>query len=392
MTRIVMASRRFQKDFLEFRKKYDDLDQTLREFLDFRVSHRPDEAFGLKDGRMSEPASKFRRCHLVHGKAILIYQLHGSEIRLVTIEEHNAVEGGTNRQMANYAKSLQPDDYYTFNIDEPVPAKPASPIPTPIEQVLEPEPVIVPEIAPVIEQEPPHINGTSNPLWDDKVVSYLQDQQMLYEPRPAQAMIAIILTKEIIAPSGDVLLIDPATPTIYHLSRAEFHAHFRPHRRHTTHLGEAIAAIVAPSPSVRDVVSDSVSDPVETVNTPVHTPSPTSASPIRRPARKNNIGAQIGRLIAVIAHLHRQTHSNKIDSASMKEMLGERDAKALSTTLFNAQRQKLVRKVGPKPDSGRAYYYCLSAEGEKQVKNLGNWPFESVGQTSPFAQNGSLAA
>ena len=415
-SRVVMASRRFPKEYTEFLKKYDDLKDSLRDFLTFRQTHLPNESFGSKDARLTSPASansKLRRYHVVHGRAILIYQLYGSEIRLIAMLEHDEFDSAS-KGVINYHRSLQPDDYYTFNPDEPVPAKAANPIPTQIEQVQEPELVqeelvqeaeIAPEPDPIVQPVPPHANGTSNPLLDDRVVQYLKDRNMLAVPRPAKPMIPIFLTKEIIAEKGDVLLIEPTTPTIYHLTPSEYEAHFEPYSYHTTHLGDAIAAIVAPPseprtiamrrPAPAPVPAAAPPAAVKTpkVNTPVYTRPATSLEPIKRPARRNNIGAQTGRLIAVIAHLQQTTRTNKIDTASMREMLGERDAKAVSTTLFNAQGQGLVNKVGPKPDSGRAYYYCLTKQGEKQVRSLGNWPFEAAGQIPPFVrQNGGIAA
>ena len=368
------------------------LRSTLRDFLEYRATHRPDEAFGPKDGRM--PGSKFRRCHLVHGKAILIYQLHGSEIRLVTIDEHNAVEGSTNRLMLSYIKSLQPDDYYTFDVNDPVPTKPWTP-PMSDQPIPAPEPLAQPVPEPISDEvhATPHSNGV-NPLWNDKLIQFVRGRQLLYVPRPQQPVIPFILEREVIAPRGDVLIFNPTALTVHHLSRAEFEASYQPHARHTTDLGEAFAVAMEPtatvSPTPTPVEPDPAPDLVGVVDTIAPTePNPLPRQPIRRPARKNDIGAQTGRMMAVMAFIQQSTRSNKIDAATMKIYLQERDVAGLSTTLFNAQRAQppLVKKVGPVPGSGRAYYYCLTPTGEKQVKALGNWPFEAVGQRVPFEKH-----
>src|SRR5690242_18642816 len=95
MAKVVVASRRFQREYPQFLRKYTDLETNFRDFLVFRADARPDQSFNSKDGRLS--GTKFHRCHLVHGKAILVYQLHGSEIRLIALDDHNMVETGTNR-------------------------------------------------------------------------------------------------------------------------------------------------------------------------------------------------------------------------------------------------------------------------------------------------------
>lgn len=417
-TRIIRASRRFPKDYLEFLDKYADLDEKLREFLDFRQSHLPLESFGAMDGRVTVN-TKLRRCHLVHGKAILIYQLYGSEIRLIALADHNVLEHSL-KLIINYHKSIQPDDYYTFNVDEPVPAKPKF-TPTLVQdpevaeqpEVTEPE-VIEPEVPevlePTAEQPPPATNGTANPLWDDKLVRFLEDQQMLYVPRPSRPVIPFILDREVIAPRGDVLIFDPIARTVHHLSRAEFEAGFQPHPRHTTDVGEAFSIAMQPVATPTDTTVSVAPAPVDIpVTTPTDIPTIAAAPvtpepepepqpnpqvmPIRRPARKNDISAQTGRLLAVIAHLQQTALTNKIDSRSMKKLLEERDAMAASTTLFHAQEQGLVKKTGQRTGTS-GFYYCLTPKGEKQAKLLADWPFTAVGLTPPFKkhQNATVAA
>ena len=372
-SRIVLASRRFQKDYPDFLRKYSDLEPTFREFLQFRAEHRPDESFGSKDSRMT--GSKFHRCHLIHGKAIVIYQLHGREIRLVAMEEHNAVEGGSNRPMRRYADSLGQEDYYLFNVDHPVPIKPVA------EEQMEQSVTVGPEIetsneTPVQSSEPsepvtepvrddPPVRD--NPLWNDRVVSFLRDRQMLVVPRPSREMIAITLDKELIAPRGDVLLIDPAGPTIYHLTQNEYEAHFQPAPNNTTSLSEALTTVMTP--------------PEPKLPQPVEVP--------RRPAERvrHDIAPQLGRLLVMMDYLQRQNRTTKIDVMTLRDHLHERDIRSLSPVMSTAQSKALIRKSGNKKGQGRAFYYCLTPIGEQKARTLGDWPFTVAGLRPPFTED-----
>ena len=404
ITRLIMASRRFPKDYVEFLAKYSELEQNLRDFLDFRQTHLPNESYGSIDGRLSM-ADKLRRCHLMHGKAILIYQLHGSEIRLITVSDHNVLENNA-KTIINYHRSLQTDDFYTFNIDDPMPAKPVTsfrptlvpeppvqePVPEP--EVQEPESVQEPEVP----QSPP-TNGAINPLWEDKVIRLLEGRQLVYEPRPSRKLVAFVLDREIIAPRGDVLAFDAMASKVYHLSQAEFDAGYRLHARNTTDLGEAFVIAVQADPERPVAVETPAVAPVLPTATPEPEPEPEpepkvpepQLMPIRRPPRRNNISAQTGRLLAALGYLQRTTGTNKIASAKIKELLEGGDVTGASTTLIHAQEQNLVRKLGAIPGS-RGYYYCLTANGEKQVKLLGDWPFTVVGRNLPFEMQNIAAS
>jgi hypothetical protein len=420
-SRVVLASRRFQKDYLSFLRKYTDLEGNFREFLAWRQSHRPDESFGAKDGRMA--GSKFSRCHLVHGKAVVIYQLYGSEIRLIAIDEHNAVEGGTNRQVLDYSRSLNAEDYYMFDVDQPVPAKTREPLMSE-QSAYDAAPAA--NDAESMNHEP-RVNGEASieqpvndvsPLWDDKVVRFLRNQNMLYVPRPSREMIAITLDRELIAEKGSVLLIDPRLPTIYHLSANELEAHFQPASRHTNHLGEAIAVAMTrpraarqtvwePDPVPTEVFTDvveqtadtevptepsivekapteRVAEPVvERVAEPVMERKP--AKPIMHKYRNRGIGAQIGRLLVTMLHLQQTKGSKQIDTMTLRENMIGRDARALSPVLSTAQNEGWVKKSGVKKSGPRAFYYCLTPIGEQKTRNLGDWPFTVANLKPPFS-------
>jgi mRNA-degrading endonuclease YafQ of YafQ-DinJ toxin-antitoxin module len=88
--RSISATNRFRETFKMFRQAYPSIDKTLREFLDFRTTHRPDEMYGAKDTPfVSRELRGFRHFHLVHGRVILIYQITHSELRLCLVMDHS---------------------------------------------------------------------------------------------------------------------------------------------------------------------------------------------------------------------------------------------------------------------------------------------------------------
>jgi hypothetical protein len=380
-SRTILASKRFRNQYPTYLKKYGDLETNFRDFLEFRCTHRPDEPFGTKDSRMT--GTKFHRCHLIHGKAIVIYQPHGREIRLVAIEEHNAVEGGTNRQVRRYADSLTQDDYYLFDVDCPVPVKQKSEE-VPMDQRID-EPIVAEEIT--IEQSSPEPvpeplrpvaePEAQSPLWNDRVVEFLHDRNMLVVPRPAREMVAITLDKELIAPRGDVLLIDMTGPTIYHLTYNEYEAHFQPAPRHTTSLSEALEASMAVERTTARARAKAPEPKPEPKVVPDKTES--DGEPERR-----DVAPQLGRLLVVMNCLQRQLRTTRIDNATLKDYLHERDARSLSPVMSTAQSKGLVRKSGIKKGGGRAFYYCLTTAGEQKARSLGDWPFTVAGLRPPF--------
>jgi mRNA-degrading endonuclease YafQ of YafQ-DinJ toxin-antitoxin module len=111
MSRVVLVTSRFKKDFSVFVQKYPHIISVMNDFLKFRNHARSDEPFSSKDSPMTT-ANGFRRLHLVMGKAILIYSLANNQIKLAAIVEHNAVEHGRMlHQMAKWLESLSDEDY-----------------------------------------------------------------------------------------------------------------------------------------------------------------------------------------------------------------------------------------------------------------------------------------
>ncbi len=84
----LVATRRFLREADAFGRKYAGFEAGLRAFCRFRATASPWEAFNGKDGRMGGPLSYLRRCHLVHGKALVLYAIVGQTVRLIPVAEH----------------------------------------------------------------------------------------------------------------------------------------------------------------------------------------------------------------------------------------------------------------------------------------------------------------
>jgi mRNA-degrading endonuclease YafQ of YafQ-DinJ toxin-antitoxin module len=108
---VMITKRRFVKDYGEFSRKYSNLKDALLNFVRFRLNSRPDQPYNNKDSPMAT-APGFRRCHLVHGKAILIYRIEGNELQLCAIVEHNSVETGRELTvLGDYLEKLSPENF-----------------------------------------------------------------------------------------------------------------------------------------------------------------------------------------------------------------------------------------------------------------------------------------
>ncbi len=114
---VVKATDRFETDFSDFTKKYTAFTEKFRDFLKFRRTARPDQPYNIKDAPLAHNLRLFRRCHIIHGKGIVIYQIASGEVRLAAIVEHNAVEGAQEgRQLGSYLQSLRETDYHNFSL------------------------------------------------------------------------------------------------------------------------------------------------------------------------------------------------------------------------------------------------------------------------------------
>lgn len=395
--RVVLASRQFQRQYPAFRQKYTDLERHFRNFLGFRQNHRPDEPFNSSDGRIG--GTKCNLCHLIHGKAIVMYQLFGTEIRLIALGDMDE-----SAKARSYARSLGREDFFMFTeIDEqPDPGKPSMDMPVPLQSEAETT-VGSPEEQPAT----PH-------LWSEKAVEYARDQQLLYEPRTDRPVVAFKLDKDLMIPKGDMLVFVPDLRTFFHLTTNEFNAVYQAGSRQTTDVGEALAVsieppapvepprIVAPEPMPYDApqpdvmtlrtprklravqeIDEIVDDLAETA------PKSGKTAVLTIRPGQHDVGSQLGRLIYIIGNLEQMVGNNKIDYATIKRYMDEQDVASLSSILASAKNQGFVMRSGKK-DDGRSFYYCLTEDGKRKMAMLGEAPFSTVGMRPPFSQPGRV--
>jgi mRNA-degrading endonuclease YafQ of YafQ-DinJ toxin-antitoxin module len=104
--RTLSATARFRESFKAFRKTYASIDKTLRDFIEFRLSHRSDEVYSAKDTPFTGGELRgFRHIHLVHGRVILIYQITQEELRLCLVMDHSYSSKGGKSSLVNYLHS-----------------------------------------------------------------------------------------------------------------------------------------------------------------------------------------------------------------------------------------------------------------------------------------------
>lgn len=113
-----VASRRFLKEFSEFSRGYRNLDRILRDFLSFRISARPDQPFGKKDYPFRNGHLRgFRHFHMVHGKAILVYQISEGQLRLCCMCEHKTIDGIPSQAFTDYLQGLTEADFSPMEME-----------------------------------------------------------------------------------------------------------------------------------------------------------------------------------------------------------------------------------------------------------------------------------
>lgn len=120
--RIVTSSKRFSKDYENFCQKYSHVAKTLRDFIRFRLTARPDQPFNTKDSRLQSGVN-CSRCHLVLGKAILLYRIQKSEIQLLAITEHDGIEYRTTSWLRDLIATQSFTPYTQPEIIEVLPGK-----------------------------------------------------------------------------------------------------------------------------------------------------------------------------------------------------------------------------------------------------------------------------
>lgn len=87
--RSVAATSRFHETFKAFKRANANLDQTLYDFIEFRLSHQPSESFGAKDRPFTRELRGFWHYHMVHGRVILVYQVTPTDLRLSILTDHS---------------------------------------------------------------------------------------------------------------------------------------------------------------------------------------------------------------------------------------------------------------------------------------------------------------
>lgn len=106
-SRTVVATPRLIQDLAGFCSKNPTIAGKLERFVAFRRLARADQPFSNKDEPF-QAAKGFRRCHLIHGRAILFYQLTSTELRLAALVDHDAMEG---QPIITYLLGVPPDGY-----------------------------------------------------------------------------------------------------------------------------------------------------------------------------------------------------------------------------------------------------------------------------------------
>lgn len=117
--RKVVATKRFEKELAGFLKADPGIGEKLAAFLRFRETALPQQGFSKKDAIYTGGNMKgFRHVHLVHGKVIVTYSLTNSEIRLISIHNHDATETA-GMGLPRYVHSLGDGDFSDFGNDAP---------------------------------------------------------------------------------------------------------------------------------------------------------------------------------------------------------------------------------------------------------------------------------
>ena len=116
--RHIVATDRFNSDYREFAHKYKDLQSKLEDFLQYRKTSRPDQPFNTKDSPMMA-VNGVRRCHLVHGRALLLYVITDDEIRLIDIVDHGEIDGKASVAINRYVNNLTLNSFKPFSIPAP---------------------------------------------------------------------------------------------------------------------------------------------------------------------------------------------------------------------------------------------------------------------------------
>jgi mRNA-degrading endonuclease YafQ of YafQ-DinJ toxin-antitoxin module len=105
--RVLTATARFRDSFNKYKQQYPVIVDRLNAFVEFRLTHRPDEPYVVKDSPFSvhNALRGFRHFHMVHGTVILIYQITPAELRLCLVTDHSYDSKIGNNKLINFLHS-----------------------------------------------------------------------------------------------------------------------------------------------------------------------------------------------------------------------------------------------------------------------------------------------
>ena len=119
--RRLVITQRFSETFNTFRQAYPKITETLKNFIEFRLTHKSDDPYASKDTPFNNYLRGYRHFHLVHGRVILIYQNNESTLRLFIVVNHHDYD--TRHGQETLLKYLQTTSDFT-------------PMASPVEKVL----------------------------------------------------------------------------------------------------------------------------------------------------------------------------------------------------------------------------------------------------------------
>lgn len=129
ITKTVKSTKRFVKDFKDFIGKYSKFGESFSSFLSSKTREMANTKFNQKDSPLVGTLSGYWKCHLIHGKAIIIYKNEPTVIKLYAVVEHNDIEGNSKSMtaLADYLNSLGSNDFINLNFHPELQDKKLSP-------------------------------------------------------------------------------------------------------------------------------------------------------------------------------------------------------------------------------------------------------------------------
>jgi hypothetical protein len=112
--RTLAATSRFRETFKIFQTGYPELGKALFEFVKFRLAN--DIPFGPKDRPFNNKLRGYWHYHLIHGRAIVVYQINQHELKLFCVTDHSYTQPRGVDRLAGYLQ--QPNVTFSeYNID-----------------------------------------------------------------------------------------------------------------------------------------------------------------------------------------------------------------------------------------------------------------------------------